>query len=171
MLRELLLEPDENGRRFLRAGAVRYRCAIGKGGVSPHKREGDGATPVSIMALRRLWWREDRITNISCKLPMTAITPDLGWCDDPAHTDYNRPVRLPFVASHEKMARDDGLYDLAVELGWNDAPPKSGHGSAIFMHIARENFGPTEGCIALSREDLLSLLSQVDAHTLLIVRG
>lgn len=171
MLTELLLEPEENGLRFLRAGATRYRCAIGKGGVSPGKREGDGATPVAVMALRRLWWRRDRIAHVHCALPMSEITPDLGWCDDPDHASYNRPVPLPFGASHEKMCRDDGLYDLVVELGWNDAPPKPGHGSAIFMHIARENHGPTEGCIALARNDLMALLSRVDANTLLIVRG
>lgn len=171
MLSELFLEPDENGLRFLRAGAARHRCAIGKGGVSPNKREGDGATPVAIMALRRLWWRKDRIAQVRCALPMMAITPDLGWCDDPAHAEYNRPVRLPFAASHERMYRGDGLYDLVVELGWNDAPPKPGHGSAIFMHIARENYEPTEGCIALARADLTALLAQIDEKTLLIVRG
>jgi len=171
MLKELLLEPDENGYRFLRAGSARMRCAIGKGGVSAAKREGDGATPVSVMALRRLWWRKDRLEALSCALPMAAITPDLGWCDDASHPDYNRPVSLPFAASHEKMCRDDGLYDLVVELGWNDAPPRPGHGSAIFMHIARENYGATEGCIALSRDDLIALLAQVDTTTLLVVRG
>src|SRR3546814_5636749 len=76
---------------------------------------------------------------------------------DPLH--YNRLVRLPFAASHERMWRDDGLYDLVVEIGYNDMPPVPGLGSAIFLHLARPDWGPTDGCVALARDDLLAVLA------------
>ena len=137
------------------------RCALGRGGVvaAERKREGDGATPAGLLTLRRLFYRADRGPIPRTILPRVPITRDDGWCDDPDHAAYNRLVRLPFEASHEHMWRDDALYDVVAELGWNDAPVVRWHGSAIFLHLARADFGPTEGCVALARADLLALLA------------
>lgn len=133
-------------------------CALGRAGVRFNKREGDGATPIGCFPLRRVLYRPDRLPAPAGALPATAIDPDLGWCDDPAHPAYNRPVRLPFAGSHERLWRDDMLYDLLVVIGHNDDPVVPGFGSAIFLHVARPDFGPTEGCVALAREDLMALL-------------
>lgn len=136
-----------------------WRCALGRGGLTGAKREGDGATPVGRFPLRRLFYRPDRERSPASGLPALPLTEDLGWCDDPlAAGDYNRLVRLPFAAGHERMWRDDGLYDLVVELGYNDAPAVPGLGSAIFLHLARPDWAPTEGCVAMAREDLLAVL-------------
>ena len=89
------------------------------------------------------------------------ITPADGWCDDPDAADYNRLVRLPCTARHERLWREDGLYDLVVTLGYNDDPPHPGRGSAIFLHVAREDYAPTEGCVALAPQDLLAVLAAV----------
>lgn len=124
------------------------------------KTEGDGGTPVGMFPLRRVLYRPDRLDAPATGLPVEAIKPDQGWCDDPAHPDYNRPVSLPFAASHEKLWRDDGVYDVIVILGHNDDPPVPGKGSAIFMHVARPDYGPTEGCVALALEDLLDVLAK-----------
>lgn len=136
-----------------------YRCALGRGGIVVDKREGDGGTPAGAWALRRVLYRADRLDPPGTALPCAEITPDQGWCDDPAHPDYNRQVSLPFAASHEKLWRDDAVYDLIVVLGHNDDPPVAGKGSAIFMHVARPDYGPTEGCIALALTDLKAVLS------------
>lgn len=137
------------------------RCALGRAGVIPaeRKREGDGGTPTGLLPLRRLFWRADRGPIPRTALPRAPIAPDDGWCDAPTHPEYNRLVRLPFDASHEQLWRDDALYDLVAELGWNDAPVVPYRGSAIFLHLARPDYGPTEGCVALSRPDLLSVLA------------
>lgn len=137
----------------------RYRCALGRSGIRADKREGDGATPTGRYALKRLYLRRDRIPDVTTRLPVTDITLDDGWCDDPARTEYNRPVKLPFDGSHETMWRDDHLYDLVVEIGHNDAPPIPGMGSAVFIHVAKPDYAPTEGCVALAREDLVTLLA------------
>lgn len=141
----------------------RFRCALGKGGVKRDKREGDGATPVGRFMLRELFYRPDKLAAPDCQLYKSALRPEDGWCDDPSHADYNRRVRLPHPASCEKMWRDDDCYDLVVPLGYNDDPPAAGLGSAIFLHVARPDFSGTEGCVALAKEDLLTLLPALPA--------
>ncbi len=148
-----------------------FSCALGKGGVSAEKREGDGATPVGRFALRRLHYRADRNPAPSTGLPARPIRPDDGWCDDPERPEYNRPVTLPFAGGHERMWRDDGLYDLVVEIGHNDDPPVPGLGSAVFIHVAKPVYLPTEGCVALAKEDLLALLAEWTTTTELVVHG
>lgn len=147
----------------------RFRCALGKGGVKADKREGDGATPIGRFALRQLLYRPDKLSAPSCKLIRAAISPDDGWCDDPAHPDYNRPVHLPHPARCETMWRDDDCYDLVVPLGYNDDPPVPDRGSAIFLHVAKPGYSPTEGCVALDRDDLLTLLSALPANVEMVI--
>lgn len=158
---DLLVTPEREGWAA-RWGARRWRCAVGRGGLIPadEKREGDGATPVGRWPLRRLLYRPDRESPAGLHLPAAPIAPDDGWCDDPGHPAYNRPVALPFPAGHERLWRDDALYDLVVVLGHNDDPPRPGAGSAIFLHCARPDWGPTEGCVALAHEDLRRLLAE-----------
>lgn len=145
--------------RFVFQGRT-LRCALGKGGVKPAaaKREGDGATPAAPLPLRRVLFRADRGPAPRCAVPVEPIAPADGWCDAPAHRAYNRPVRLPFDASHEALWRDDAVYDVIGVLGWNDAPVERGRGSAIFLHLARDDFRPTEGCVALAPRDLRAVL-------------
>lgn len=154
-----------------RLGEQRYRCVLGSGGIVTDKREGDGGTPVGTWPLRRLLYRPDREEAPACILPVETIRPQDGWCDDPAHADYNRPVTLPFGVSHEEMWRDDHLYDLVVVVGHNDDPPVPGAGSAIFLHLARPDWGPTAGCVAFTREDFLEILGTITADSRLIVEG
>lgn len=137
-----------------------FRCAIGAAGVTRHKREGDGATPAGDLPLRRVLYRADRVPRPMCAVPVEPIGEADGWCDDVSHSVYNTQVVLPHVARCEELWRRDGLYDLIGVLGWNDAPVVRGLGSAIFLHVARPDWGPTEGCVALGLCDLQRLLSQ-----------
>lgn len=150
---------DSTGRLRWPGGAA--RCSLGRSGVvsAAVKCEGDGATPLGAWPMRRLFWRPDRLDRPATALPVEALIPEAGWCDDPADPFYNRPVILPYPASHERLWREDTIYDLIVELGYNDAPVVPGRGSAIFLHLARPDYAPTQGCIACAREDLLALLA------------
>lgn len=141
----------------------RMRCALGKGGVRPviEKREGDGATPLGRFPMRRVLFRPDRGPQPVTQMPIQPISPTDGWCDAPGDPAYNRPVTLPYPASAEALWRAESVYDLIVVLGHNDDPVIDGAGSAIFMHIARRNYSPTEGCIALDRTDLETILRAV----------
>jgi L,D-peptidoglycan transpeptidase YkuD (ErfK/YbiS/YcfS/YnhG family) len=154
----------------LRFGSRTFRCALGRGGVTRDKREGDGATPAGLFPLRRVLFRPDRVNAPRCVLPVAPIAREDGWCDDPANAAYNRQVRLPFGGRHEILWRDDGVYDLIVIIGHNDDPPIAGKGSAIFVHVARPDFAPTEGCVALAMPDLLRVLEGVDADSRVNIR-
>lgn len=99
------------------------------------------------------------------------LRPDDGWCDAPADANYNRPVRLPYGPSHERMWRDDRLYDAVIVLDWNIGKRMRNRGSAIFLHIARPGYLPTEGCVAVSPRDMVWLLCHVSRGTVLKVVG
>ncbi len=137
-------------------------CALGRGGVveADAKREGDGATPLGTWPLRRVLWRADRLARPVTALPTAPIGAVDGWSDDPADPAYNRPVTHPHQHSAERLRRDDELYDVVVVLGHNDDPPEPGRGSAIFLHCAKPGYPPTEGCVALARDDLLAVLAR-----------
>ncbi|WP_082639142.1 L,D-transpeptidase family protein [Aureimonas sp. AU20] len=154
----------------LQFGPLRLRCALGKGGVSSFKREGDGATPLASMALLWAYGRPGRRGAPRFALPTRTPGRRSGWCDAPEHGCYNRPVRLPFPASAERLLRDDRLYDGVVVLDWNVRHRRRGLGSAIFLHVARPGYAPTEGCVALSRRDLDRLAPHLRTGLRLIVR-
>ncbi|MEK9672119.1 MAG: L,D-transpeptidase family protein [Rhodospirillaceae bacterium] len=148
--------PRHRGRLTWPGGAI--DCALGRSGLVRNKREGDGGTPVGRVPMRRLFYRPDRLSAPETRLPALPLGRGFGWCDDPESPAYNRLVRLPSLWGHETMWRDDPLYDLVVVLGHNDAPPAAGNGSAIFLHVAAEGLQPTEGCVAVRRDDLLKIL-------------
>ena len=141
-----------------------YQCAIGKNGFVTNKKEGDNCTPIGTFPLREVFYKHERPRT---NLPAKQISEFDGWCDDVNHMDYNKHIKLPHPARHEKMLRDDNLYDYVVVIGYNDAPIIKAAGSAIFMHIAKPDYSGTEGCVALAKDDLLEVLAGVDANTLI----
>ena len=150
-------------------GTVSVRCALGRGGVGAGKLEGDGMTPAGRFPLRRVMYRPDRLARPGTALPVREISPGDGWCDTPGCLEYNRLVRLPHEHSHEVLWRPDGIYDVLVELGFNDDPVIDGRGSAVFVHVARAGYPATEGCVALALPDLLELLAACPSGACLVV--
>lgn len=147
-------------RGFLELGGLRLACAIGRGGIRARKREGDGATPAGSWRLVEVLYRADRRLRPRSGLGVRAIGRADGWCDAPADRNYNRMVRLPYPASAEQLWRQDHLYDILVVTDHNRRPRVKGLGSAIFLHVARAGYRPTEGCIALGERDLRRLLER-----------
>ena len=139
---------------------LRVRAAFGRGGIRADKREGDGATPVGTLALRRVFFRADRLARPQAGVPVAPLSPQDGWCDDPADAAYNKLVSMPHAARHEALWRADAVYDVIGVLGWNDDPVIAGRGSAIFLHVARQDYAPTEGCVALALADVLAVLAR-----------
>jgi len=161
----------------LRFGALEFPCMLGRSGIVAQKHEGDGGTPAGVFPLREVRYRPDRLAAPATKgLPVIPTREADGWCDDPKDRSYNRLVRLPYPASAEKMWRDDRVYDLLAVIGYNDAPPVEGLGSAIFLHVARQanapgQFAPTVGCVSLKLEDLRSVLAVCSATTTIRIRA
>jgi L,D-peptidoglycan transpeptidase YkuD (ErfK/YbiS/YcfS/YnhG family) len=164
---DLLVSPNGEARW----GEQRFRCALGPAGIRGDKREGDGATPAGWFPLRRLLYRPDRLERPPTGLPVLALSPADGWCDGSEDPLYNRQIRLPYPASHERLWRADAIYDLIVILGHNDDPVRPGAGSAVFLHLARADYAPTQGCIALARPDLLAVLATAGLGDGILVTG
>jgi L,D-peptidoglycan transpeptidase YkuD (ErfK/YbiS/YcfS/YnhG family) len=146
------------------------RCAIGPAGIAAKKAEGDGITPLGAFPLREIFYRADRTLKPKSILPVRAIRPNDGWCDAPDDPNYNRQVALPYPAGAEHLWRDDHLYDLVAVVGFNDDPVVPGKGSAIFLHLAKADYLPTAGCVALKEEDLRAALEQLRPGDKLIIR-
>ncbi|MGJ3262961.1 MAG: L,D-transpeptidase family protein [Salinarimonas sp.] len=161
--------PGTRHRGWLVAGGLVLPCALGRSGVTRDKREGDGATPAGTVRPLAALFRPDRGPRPATALPLTPIDGGDGWCDASNDRNYNRPVRLPYPASAERMRRDDALYDIVVDLSANRGPIRKGRGSAIFLHVARPGLAPTEGCIALEARALRRLLGRIGPRTRLVV--
>jgi L,D-peptidoglycan transpeptidase YkuD (ErfK/YbiS/YcfS/YnhG family) len=157
----VIVTPHGAGEAVADWGEGARRAAIGRSGIGDKRREGDGVTPLGTFPVRSLFYRADRMADPQTALSLSRILPGDGWCDAPDDPRYNRWVREPYAASHESLWRDDALYDLIVVLGFNDDPVVAGRGSAIFLHVARPDYGPTEGCIALAKGDLLALAARL----------
>lgn len=151
-------KPGDRTRALVTFAGRTEEAAIGRGGTTARKREGDGATPIAAMRLIGGYVRHDRIARPPTALPLRFTPNDLLWCDEPRHARYNRPVDAPFKPSHEKMHRDDGLYDICLVMDWNLRSRKRYGGSAIFFHLARPGYKPTEGCVAVSLPAMKRLL-------------
>ena len=148
-----------------------YPCALGSNGIGVKDREGDGITPLGKWPIRYGFYREDRLSRPESAFPFLPISRDMGWCDEPGDPYYNRLIKHPYAASHESLWREDHMYDLILVLGFNDDPVVPAKGSAIFMHIAGDDYSPTAGCIALSKEDFHSVLLKLTHHSMVDVRG
>lgn len=162
---------SDRRRGFLTGAGPAIPSALGRSGIMDRKREGDGHTPSGTYRMLGVLYRPDRVTRPKTGLPVNAIRPDLGWCDDPAHRRYNRPVRLPFAAGHERMWREDALYDIVVILDHNFDHPRRGAGSAVFLHLAGPGFPPTAGCVAVALPAMRRLLAQARVGSRLVIGG
>lgn len=164
-------QPNLRSQGWLTAGNTVFRTALGRSGIKASKREGDGATPSGWFHPVRLWWRADRLIRPRVFLPVRRIGPDDAWCEDPRDRRYNRPFRRSANEPGDRLRRTDGLYDLIVEIDHNTRPRVAGRGSAIFIHVARQGFAPTAGCIALTRNELFRLLLRLSRKTRIVIHS
>jgi len=155
---------------FLVAGGAVFPCALGRSGIGTVKREGDGRTPRFDLPLRSVFYRADRLARPRTLLPLKRIGPRDAWCDDQKDRRYNRLIDRPPGEAEERLQREDHLYDVIVELGWNDRPVQRGRGSAIFWHLARTGFTPTAGCVAVEGHVFAKVLPRLARHCRIVVR-
>jgi L,D-peptidoglycan transpeptidase YkuD (ErfK/YbiS/YcfS/YnhG family) len=137
----------------------RYKCALGKSGVTTNKIEGDGATPAGTFPIREVLYRADRMRKPKTGLIVSALKPNDAWSDDPKNIDYNKRVSLPHNGQVERLWRKDDLYNIIVIVGYNDEIVKESRGSAIFLHVAKDGLEQTRGCVALETKDLLQIIT------------
>jgi L,D-peptidoglycan transpeptidase YkuD (ErfK/YbiS/YcfS/YnhG family) len=150
---------------YLQYKNLKFRCALGKAGIKKKEKEGDNVTPKGKFKITSMYYRPDRIKNIITAIKKIKIKKNMGWCDDPDSHFYNQQISLPNKFSHEKLYRNDNLYDLILVLNYNANPIIKNKGSAIFIHIAKRNYKKTKGCIALKKKDLIELISKIKKNT------
>ena len=151
--------------KFLYFDKYRIKCSIGKRGITSKKKEGDHKTPSGEFTLKSIFYRKDRIKKIKSKLNKIAIKNNMGWCDDPNSKYYNKKINFPFSFSAEKLWLKDNIYDLIIVINYNLKPVIKNKGSAIFMHISKKNYKPTKGCIAITKNNLILLISKINKRT------
>ena len=156
-------------RGWLTAGGLTIPVALGRGGILANKREGDGGTPRGRFRPRQLWWRGDRHSRPKAFLPARRIGDMDAWCEDPGDRHYNQWIRRGEGEGGDRLKRADHLYDFIIEIDHNTRPRIAGRGSAVFLHLARDNFGPTAGCVSMTKAAMLHLLRRIGPRTRIII--
>ena len=151
--------------KFISYNNYKVKCAVGKRGISIKKKEGDFITPKGTFKIKEIFYRKDRVENLITRLKKTVIRKNMGWCDDPKSKKYNKLIYFPFKHSAEKFYRSDNIYDIILVLNFNMNPVKKNKGSAIFIHVAKKSFQPTQGCIALNKIELIKLVKSIKINT------
>ena len=154
-------------KRLLHFNYYKAKCAVGKRGITNKKVEGDKCTPRGRFKFKYILYRKERVKNIRSKLKLIPIKKNFGWCDDIRSKYYNRFIKFPFKYRAEKLHLKENIYDIIVVIDYNLKPIKKKKGSAIFLHVAKKNYSPTLGCIAISKISLKNLISMIDKNTFL----
>ena len=158
-----------NKSGYLKYKNLKFRCALGKAGIGKKKIEGDSITPRGKFNIVKIYYRSDRVKKISSKYRLIKISKNMGWCDDPNSKKYNQLINLPTKYTHEKLYRKDNVYDLLIVLNYNMRPIFKNKGSAIFIHIARQNYKKTSGCVAIKKPHLIKLIKTIKKKTKVVI--
>ena len=150
---------------YLEYKNLKFRCALGKAGIQKKFKEGDKITPRGTYKILSIYYREDRIKKIKCSIRKIKITKQMGWCDDSKSKYYNKQIKVPSKLSHEILYRKDNIYDVVCVINYNINPTLKEKGSAIFLHIARNKYQKTNGCIAVKKNHLIKLLALIKKNT------
>ena len=154
-------------KKFIYLRDYKVKCAIGKRGITNKKIEGDKCTPRGRFKFKYIFYRKERVKNIRSKLKIIPIKKNFGWCDDVRSKSYNKFIKFPFKYRAERLYLKQNIYDIIVVIDYNLNPIRKKKGSAIFLHIAKKNYSPTLGCIAVSKNDLKYLISIINKNTFL----
>ena len=151
-------------KEYLIIDEFKFKCSIGKKGLKSKKKERDNCTPIGVFKIGKVYYRADRIKKPDTILKTKKITKNMGWCDDPYNKNYNKEIILNRKNKGEKLFRKDSIYDILIVIEYNTKKIQPLKGSAIFIHITK-NYKPTQGCIALKKNDLLILLRIIDKNS------
>jgi L,D-peptidoglycan transpeptidase YkuD (ErfK/YbiS/YcfS/YnhG family) len=148
----------------------KFRCSIGKSGLTYKKKEGDLKTPKGLFKLGLLYFRKDRVKSIKSKITKKIIKKEYGWCDDQKNKKYNQQIKFPFKGGAEELYRKDTIYDLLINIKYNQSPATKGKGSAIFLHLCTKKYKPTKGCIAITRKDFNEIIPIITKKTKILIK-
>ena len=75
---------------------------------------------------------------------------------------YNKLIKFNSKLKGERLYRKDYKYDFLIPIKYNWKKKVLGKGSAIFLHLAKGDFSPTSGCIALKKGCLFEILEKLN---------
>ena len=143
----------------------KFKCCVGKKGLTKKKKEGDKKTPKGIYKIENFYYRKDRILKPKTYLKCIEIKNTMGWSNDIRFPNkYNKLIKINKTIKHEKLKRNDHKYDFLIPIKYNFNKPIIGLGSCIFIHLTN-NLKPTAGCIALKKKDFLIMLRLINKNT------
>ena len=148
----------------------KLKCSIGKSGLTRRKIEGDLATPKGLFKLGLLYYRSDRIKSLKCKINKRIIKKNMGWCDDVRSKKYNQEISFPFKYRAEKLYRVDRIYDIFINIKYNQSPVIKNKGSAIFLHLSDQKYKPTKGCVAIKKKNFFKILPLINQNTKILIK-
>ena len=151
-------------KNYLTYNKLKVKCTIGRNGIGYKRKEGDLITPYGQFNIKYILYRKDRV-KVSTKLKKKTIKKNMGWCDDPKSSHYNKLVQLPFAHRHEKLFKKENTYDIILVLNYNMNPIKKNKGSAIFIHVAKNDLKKTEGCVSIKKASLIKLIKKINQNT------
>ena len=157
-------------KHFLLYKGYKLKCSIGKSGVTQSKKEGDLTTPKGLFELGLLYYRKDKIKLLKCKIKKRVIKKGMGWCNDSKSKKYNQEISFPFKYGAEKLYRKDKIYDIFINIKYNQLPIVKGKGSAIFLHLSNKKYKPTSGCVAIQKKDFLKILPLINNKTKISIK-
>jgi L,D-peptidoglycan transpeptidase YkuD (ErfK/YbiS/YcfS/YnhG family) len=151
--------------KFLYFQKYKLRCSVGKRGITLKKKEGDKKTPKGEFKFKYILYRKDRIFDLKTRLKKIVIKKKMGWCDDPNSNNYNKIINFPSRYSAEKLWKKENVYDIIIVIDYNLNPLIKNKGSAIFLHIAKRKYQPTNGCIAVSKKNIRLIANAINKKT------
>ena len=157
-------------KHFLLYKGYKLKCSLGKSGLSRNRREGDFTTPKGLFKLGLLYYRKDRVKLTKCLIKKKIIKKNMGWCDDSKSKKYNQEISFPFKYNAEKFYRKDNIYDILINIKYNHFPIVKNKGSAIFLHLSKKNYKPTNGCVGIKKKDFLKILPLINRRTKILIK-
>jgi len=157
-------------KKFLLYKDYKFKCSVGRLGITNNKKEGDLATPKGVFTLGLLYYRKDKVRSFKCRIKKKIIKKNMGWCNDVKSKKYNREIKLPYKYKAEKLYRSDKIYDIFININHNKFPVIKGKGSAIFLHLTNKKYKGTEGCVGVTKKDFLKILPTIKKNTKIMIK-
>ena len=146
----------------------KFKCCVGKNGITINKKEGDNCTPKGKFKIGSIYYRADRVAKPISKIKIKKITKNMLWCDDPYKKDYNKQIYINKKTKGERIYRNDYKYNYFIVIEYNTKLTKHNKGSAIFLHLTK-NYQKTAGCIAINKKDFLIMLKIINKNSKIII--
>ncbi|MGO8907087.1 MAG: L,D-transpeptidase family protein [Solirubrobacteraceae bacterium] len=153
-----------NGSSRWRAVFTAWQAETGYGHLRDVRHEGDGSTPTGVFSVGDTMYGNDPDPG-RLHYAYHRLACGDWWDEDPYSSHYNRLVHVPcgvtppFASSSEALWTETVAYPYFAVVQFNAEPIVAGAnapGSGIFLHSWVG--GPTAGCVALPKTELVRLL-------------